>query len=101
MRGADGVVRMDLSKIFSKTFLRLLAVAFAAGFFLGGAVGVVGFCMIVDVMAGENRTYQKADSEGTKNREWQEALAYRTAAGKLAKIKKPYRAGTLYGWQES
>lgn len=52
MRGADGVVRMYLSKIFSKTFLRLLAVAFAAGCVLGGAIGVVGFCMIVDVMAG-------------------------------------------------
>ena len=52
MRGADGVVRMNLSKIFSKTFLKLLAAAFAAGFVIGGAVGVVGFCMIVDVMAG-------------------------------------------------
>lgn len=52
MRGADGVVMMDLSKIFSKTFLRLLAVAFTAGFFLGGAVGIIGFCMIVDVVAG-------------------------------------------------
>lgn len=36
------------------------------------------------------------NSEGTKNREWQEALAYRTA-GLHAKIKMPYPAATRYG----
>ena len=39
-------------QIFTKTFLKMLAAAFAFGFVLGGAVGVIGFCMVVDVMAG-------------------------------------------------
>lgn len=41
-----------LTDIFTKRGLKFLGVVFASGFLLGGIVCIVGFCMVVDLMAG-------------------------------------------------
>ena len=38
--------------IISKAFLKVVAAAFALGFFIGGVVCVIGFTLVVDLMAG-------------------------------------------------
>jgi hypothetical protein len=42
---------MMLSDIFSREGLKLLATVFTTGFFLGGAVAIIGFTLAVDAMA--------------------------------------------------
>ena len=49
IRRSDGRMVMD---IFTKAGLKVLCVTFAISFLLGGVTAIIGFTMIVDLMAG-------------------------------------------------
>jgi hypothetical protein len=42
-----------LTNLFTKEGLRFLLATFAVSFLLGGVVAIVGFCLVVDAIAGK------------------------------------------------
>ena len=41
-----------MTDIFTRTGVRLLLATFAVSFIMGGIVAIIGFTLVVDVMAG-------------------------------------------------